>query len=432
MRFMRTLPALGAAGAALLWAGAAFAEMTGHYVGYGEGAGTTLDLQQAGDELNGRISGVVTGALLGTTDGGDNATGVVLLFGVAKLPFAGVLQNGDLQLTITGVNGELTLVPFRLDAAPAPVPAQPTKPRPAPAPSPLPPAPDLATATAALRVVLGEIIAAEFGDAAADVRTTLMDCLLTAVAPLSAGEIQLLADLGFQPDDATIAQLERTAPGIDDVVTGCFAAADTPPSLVSVPAPTPAPGPAPTKPGPVPAPQPPAPVTLDDATVDANLRTVLAGVVAGELPDANVEHQTAVVECLMTAVAGLSTAERQHLADIGFDPDEADVARLETLVPGITEAVGTCFGGEEPARTSVTLPNGAAAIIEGGTDHVFEPIEGGYRISVGDALDIIVTATDLTVSGTTVPLPATFAEIRVVIGDDGFAATVDGAPLAID
>ena len=48
---------------AALWAGGALADMTGRYVGHGEGDGATLDLQQTGDALAGTLAGVVEGAL---------------------------------------------------------------------------------------------------------------------------------------------------------------------------------------------------------------------------------------------------------------------------------------------------------------------------------------------------------------------------------
>jgi len=60
-------------------------------------------------------------------------------------------------------------------------------------------------------------------------------------------------------------------------------------------------------------------------------------------PDATAGRRAGTAGCLFLAAAGLPTAERQHLADIGFDPDEQDIARLETLLPGITQAVGTCL-----------------------------------------------------------------------------------------
>lgn len=313
MRSMRMLAAASAATLSVAWAAAALADMTGTYTGYGDGAGTTLEIEQAGNALNGIVAGVVEGVLLGTTDGGDNAMGVVLIFDVAKFPFTGVFTGTEFQLTLTGVNGELTLVPFTLDGAgPAPAPTPPTK------PPPVTPVSDHATVTEALRTLLVATVGVEFGDRPADVQAAVVECLIEVTSPLSAAELQMLVAAGFQPNDAMIAQFERTVPGIDEAVGACFDAANAPPD----------------------------PVALDDAAVDADLRTVVFGVVVEETPpDATAEQRTAVVDCLMLAVAGLPTAERQHLADIGFDPDEAEVARLETLLPGITAAVGACLAG---------------------------------------------------------------------------------------
>lgn len=162
------------------------------------------------------------------------------------------------------------------------------------------------------------IIGVEFGDRPASTQAAVVECLIAATSPLSAAELTALVAAGFDPDDEMVEGFERTAPGIEDAVEACF---DTPD-------------------------QPLDPVALDDAAVDANLRAAILGVVAEELPaDATVEQRTAVVECLMLAVAGLPTADRQHLADIGFDPDREEIDRLETLLPGISDAVGACLDG---------------------------------------------------------------------------------------
>ncbi|MCW5712936.1 MAG: hypothetical protein KIT43_00275 [Bauldia sp.] len=330
MRFMRILAAGSAAMLTVAWAGIAQAQMAGTYTGYDAGAGATLVLEEVGNALNGQIRGDVEGALLGTTDGGASATGVVLLFGVAKLPFTGVLAGDELRLTVTGVNGEQTLVPFTRVGGAVPAPVPPTKPVPAP------PAPDHAAVTEALRTLLVALVGVSFGDRPAVVQTAVVECLIEVTSPLSAAELQALVATGFEPTDDMIVQFERTVPGIDAAVGACFAAVDTPPE----------PAPAPVKPTPAPAPQPPAPtpVVLDDAAVDASLRTVVLGVVTREMPPAATpEQRAAAVECLMRAVAGLPTADRQHLADIGFDPNQAEVTRLETLLPGITVAVEACL-----------------------------------------------------------------------------------------
>lgn len=338
MRSMKMLAAASAATIAVAWAGTALADMTGTYTGYGDGAGATLDIEQVGNRLTGVVAGVLEGALLGETDGGDNATGVVLIFDIAKFPFTGVFTGTELQLTLTGVNGELTLVPFTLDGAttaPVPTPTPPTK----PVSPPTPAVTDHATATEALRTLLVDLIGVGYAELTAEARAGLVECLIGVTAPLSAAELQSLVATGFEPTDEMIAQFERTVPGIDAAVGACFDAAVAPTEPVTAPA-KPAPAPAPQ-----PAPPPPAPVALDDAVVDANLRVVLVEVVAETLPpDATAERRAAAVECLFLAAAGLPAAERQHLADIGFDPDEEDIARLETLLPGITEAVGTCLG----------------------------------------------------------------------------------------
>jgi len=406
-------------------ASAARADIGGQYTGYGEGAGTTIDLVQTGTALNGVIGGDVDGVLLGTATG-DTATGVVLLFDVAKFPFTAVFTGSELRITITGVNGQQTLIPFTLDGAAAPttLPTAPTKP--APQPPQAPPVLDHAAVTEALRALLTGLVAIEFDDQPPAAQAGFVECLIGVTAPLSAEELQMLVDTGFNPDDAMIVRFDRTVPGIDAAVAACFTAAD-------VPAETPPP--VPTKPGPAPATAPapdpaatPPPVALDDAVVDGNLRTVLVGVVAAELPDATDEQRTAVVACLMAAVAPLPAADRQHLADIGFEPDDREAARLEALVPGISMAVQDCLLAYEPVRTSVTLSNGATVTVEGGVNHMFEAIDGGYRIAV-DATDIVVTATELVVAGATTPLPASFPELVVAITDTGFAITVDGAPL---
>ncbi|MGV8841478.1 MAG: hypothetical protein ACWA6X_14400 [Bauldia sp.] len=515
MRFTRLLSAGSLAALALVAAGAARADMAGQYTGYGEGAGTTIDLTQTGTALNGIIGGEVTGVLIGTATG-DQATGVVLLFDVAKLPFTGVFTGTELRITLTGVNGQQTLVPFTLDGAPPPpIPTAPTKPAPQPAPAPAPTVLDHAAVTEALRTLLAGLVADEFDDATPEARAVLVECLIGVTAPLSAEELQMLVDTGFQPDDAMIVGFDRTVPGIDAAVGACFSAADGPPQmsttlatgatvtvsgngsqrfepidggyrffvggleidvtaagitmgggttplpamfgalaisvaddgsvtavvdgmplrLVTAVPPSPGPAPVPVKPAPAPAPTPapapapvPSPVALDEATVNENLRTVLAGVVASELPDATEAQRTAVIACLMDAVAGLPVAERQHLADIGFDPDDGDVARLETLLPGVSAAVRDCLLGDEPPRTSVTLDNGATVTVEGGLNHVFEAIAGGYRIAV-DTTDIVVTAQELVVSGSVMALPANFVALVVSITETGFTATVDGAPL---
>lgn len=341
MRSMRMLAAASAATVVIAWAGPALADMTGTYTGYGDGAGTTLDIEQTGNALTGRIAGVVEGVLLGTTDGGDNATGVVLIFDIAKFPFTGVFTGTEFQLTLTGVNNELTLIPFALDGAPrAPEPVTvttTTTTKPTPQPAPQPPAPDRAEVTEALRTLLVTLVGIEFAGDPPEAQAAVVECLIGVTAPLSPAELQTLVAGGFQPTDEMIVQFERTVPGIDAAVGACFAAADVPPEPVTDPAPPTAP----VKPAAVAA---PAPVELDDAAVDANLRAVLVEVVAEVLPpDATVERRADAAECLFLAAAGLPTAERQHLADIGFDPDEEDIARLETLLPGITEAVGACL-----------------------------------------------------------------------------------------
>ncbi len=239
MRSLTMLAAAAAATLAVAWAGTALADMTGTYTGYGAGAGTTLDIEQVGTALNGIVAGVVEGVLLGTTDGGDNATGVILVFDEAKFPFTGIFTGTELQLTLTGVDGGQTSVPFTLDgAAPVAAPPPPTKPL-----SPLAPVPDHATVTEALRTLLVALVGVEFGDRPADAQATVVECLIGVTSPLSAAELQMLVAAGFQPDDAMIAQFERTVPGIDEAVRACFATAETPPAMA----------PAPVKPAPAPA-----------------------------------------------------------------------------------------------------------------------------------------------------------------------------------
>lgn len=322
MRSMRMLTVALSATLAIAWAGSALADMTGTYTGYGDADGTTLELRQTGTGLNGVFGGDVEGVLLGTVTG-DDATGVILFFDQAKIPFAGTFTGTELRITVTERNGDITVVPFALNrAAPAqgPTPTPPTKP--APQPAPVDPAADHAAATEALRSLLGDLMGVEFGDRPATTQAAVVECLIAATSPLSAAELRALVAAGFDPDDVMIAGFERTAPGIEDAVEACFNPPDAPPAITVAP----------------------APIALDDAAVDATLRAVLVEVVAEVLPpDATAERRAEAVECLFLAAAGLPTAERQHLADIGFDPDEQEIARLETLLPGITQAVGTCL-----------------------------------------------------------------------------------------
>lgn len=318
MRSMRMLTVALSATLSVAWAGTALADMTGTYTGYHDADGTTLELRQTGTGLNGVFGGDVEGVLLGTATG-DDATGVILFFDQAKIPFEGTFTGTELRITITELNGDITVAPFALNgAAPTPGPAPTPPAKPVPQAAPLDPAADHAAATEALRSLLVDLIGVEFGDRLARTQAAVVECLIEATSPLSAAELRALVAAGFDPDREMVAGFERTAPGIEDAVETCFDIPDAAPD----------------------------PVVLDDATVDANLRTAMLGVVVEEMPaDATVEQRAAVVECLMAAVAGLPTADRQRLADLGFDPDREEIDRLEVLLPGISDAVGACLDG---------------------------------------------------------------------------------------
>ena len=125
--------------------------------------------------------------------------------------------------------------------------------------------------------------------------------------------------------------------------------APTPPTKPGVTVP-PAPPPVNVTP-----PVPPTPPVADIGNLDALLgaiRTLVAEMMATRTD----VHRAAVVQCLFTVTADLPPAERQALTDAGFNPNADLIARLEQLMPGISQRVAACYDAPEP-----TVPPASAA-----------------------------------------------------------------------
>jgi len=142
---VRTLRAFLLLIAAVGWASAASADMSGHYEGTGDVSGIALDLQQSGNALQGVFTGQVRGTLQGQTDGGNNAIGTIQLAPPdnASLQFQALWSPQGLAMRVQDSSG-VSDVFFALAAAgqpqpppqPAPPPgAGPTTPPPLPGPS---------------------------------------------------------------------------------------------------------------------------------------------------------------------------------------------------------------------------------------------------------------------------------------------------------
>jgi len=129
--------------AAVGWASAASADMSGHYEGTGDVSGIALDLQQSGNALQGVFTGQVRGTLQGQTDGGNNAFGTIQLAPPdnAYLQFQALWSPQGLAMRVQDSSG-VSDVFFALAAAAQPQPPQapppgagPTTPPPLPGPS---------------------------------------------------------------------------------------------------------------------------------------------------------------------------------------------------------------------------------------------------------------------------------------------------------
>jgi hypothetical protein len=82
-----------------------------------------------------------------------------------------------------------------------------------------------------------------------------------------------------------------------------------------------------------------------------------------------------VVECVIAATAALPIADRQLLVDIGFDPNDEQIARFEANLPGVEAAVRACFpqfatGGPGGRGDFAGGPGGEAQATETGTTGV--------------------------------------------------------------
>ncbi|MGV8841454.1 MAG: hypothetical protein ACWA6X_14280, partial [Bauldia sp.] len=117
------------------------------------------------------------------------------------------------------------------------------------------------------------------------------------------------------------------------------------------------------------------PATLDEATVNTALRAAVVALADAEFAALPAEARAVVVECVIAATAALPIADRQLLVDIGFDPNDEQIARFEANLPGVEAAVRACFpqfatGGPGGRGDFAGDPGGEAQATETGTTGV--------------------------------------------------------------
>ncbi len=143
---MRILRAFLLLIAAVGWASAASADMSGHYEGRGDVAGDYLDLRQSGTTLQGTFTGNDLGTLQGQTDGGNNAQGVIQLQGSqSPLQFQAIWSPQGLAMRLFSPTGTFDVFFALVGNGPGPGPGPAPGPGPGPAPGPGPgpgPSPD--------------------------------------------------------------------------------------------------------------------------------------------------------------------------------------------------------------------------------------------------------------------------------------------------
>jgi len=366
---------------------AAYADMTGHYVGTGDAEGTNLDLVQTGTSLSGTLSGADVGTLSGKVSG-DTATGTLNLPNVAVVDFRLAWTAAGIEFTLVGPGGTQG---FHFQAAGA-----------------------------------GQN---QNGPAATDV-VYYVGIDGQPVGPLTLEELEARIVAGDVDADNLVWKT-----GAAD-----WAAANTYPELEEALTPAPPPGPPPLPPesgNPPPLP----PETLDsvspgESPVAEALRDVVVQFVDANAPeDAPGDAKAGLVACIMTELEVLTPQDMQMLVDTDFQPADADVDRFETQYPEMMDGLDACMDAAEESlraggtnRTEVGF-NGHTIIVEGGGDQTVESTPDGQRIVVGEH-DILVTADRLTIDDESAPLPADYTELMVVVNDDGtFTVTIDGMEL---